>query len=471
MSKMSEDDQQEHVHENGDLNMTHDSDLNASRENAETQSEVYENGDMNESTEFHDDSGVVRSYTEVQNNSEHNTTLDPDMPQDRILQLEMYYGESLPSKFVTLEIVNAFVRKPFLGGYRHKLSQVEYHHAATQTDKPLKERNHAVRMHRETQTKKFKSRSQQTDREQGTQMEKPGISLDDQFDRIVELPPLGTYFDSEQLDLLRLKMAIRIQSFVRGWRARRLALKLHRQKMDNKKQDAEEDRQQREKEDEVKRKEINRRMHPKTKKDFDVMYAELEQWRLQETAKIQSGARSEEEKKQGLHELLRKQVKLLQTIDRLKNTSAAATKYDAIHTRLHTMSKPKEIPNATYDHKSLDVETPFTIRARELMELYHGLNTDMLSVDERLDVLLHVKWTVKEFDCRLTREIVDLIDREADLLNRGRKEVHLEGLRKRLANLFLQFVETPEFNPEALRFVKVPLENTRRDHVQLLTKK
>ena len=49
-------------------------------------------------------------------------------------------------------------------------------------------------------------------------------------------------------------------------------------------------------------------------------------------------------------------------------------------------------------------------------------------------------------------EIVDLIDREADMLNRGRTETSLEGLRKRLSNLFLQFIETPEFNPEAARF-------------------
>ena len=59
-----------------------------------------------------------------------------------------------------------------------------------------------------------------------------------------------------------------------------------------------------------------------------------------------------------------------------------------------------------------------------------------------------VKWTVKEFDCNLTRSIVELIDREADLLNRGRAESSLDGLRKRLLNLFLQFIETPEFNPE-----------------------
>jgi hypothetical protein len=70
-------------------------------------------------------------------------------------------------------------------------------------------------------------------------------------------------------------------------------------------------------------------------------------------------------------------------------------------------------------------------------------------VDERLDVLLHVKWTVKEFECPLTKEIIELIDREADMLNRGRKEKSLEGLRKRLSNLFLQFIEIPEFNPES----------------------
>lgn len=64
------------------------------------------------------------------------------------------------------------------------------------------------------------------------------------------------------------------------------------------------------------------------------------------------------------------------------------------------------------------VHTPGTVRARELQQLHRGLALPHLGVDERLDLLLHVKWTVKEFDCGLTREIVQLIDREADLLNR-----------------------------------------------------
>lgn len=120
------------------------------------------------------------------------------------------------------------------------------------------------------------------------------------------------------------------------------------------------------------------------------------------------------------------------------------------------MAQPKR-----YELKNggkVEVHTPFTTRAKELQQLYRGLNLPALSIDERLDVLLHVKWTVKEFDCNLTRELVELIDREADLLNRGRSPSILEGLRKRVTGLFLSFIETPEFNPEASRFQVVPLD-------------
>ena len=34
----------------------------------------------------------------------------------------------------------------------------------------------------------------------------------------------------------------------------------------------------------------------------------------------------------------------------------------------------------------------------------------------------------------------------------------LEGLRKRISSLFLNFSETPEFNPEAARFQIVPMD-------------
>jgi|TARA_B110000285_G_scaffold190166_1_gene217270 hypothetical protein len=192
-------------------------------------------------------------------------------------------------------------------------------------------------------------------------------------------------------------------------------------------------------------------MHPKKGKDFDILYNELEVWRLNETKKIKGSQElDEEEKRLALQQLLHKETKILQQIDRLKIQAGGKNKTEKITNFLRAMSDPKLwLRN---DGRYTEVHTPYSTRAKELMDLYNGLRLPFLSTDERLDVLLHTKWTVKEFDCNLSREIVDLIDREADMLNRGRGEASLEGLRKRLSNLFLQFIETPEFNPEAARF-------------------
>ncbi|MBN3299907.1 IQUB protein, partial [Amia calva] len=109
-----------------------------------------------------------------------------------------------------------------------------------------------------------------------------------------------------------------------------------------------------------------------------------------------------------------------------------------------------------FDGKITEMDTQYTIRARELRDLYASINMKHLARDERLDVLLTLKHTVKEHDCKLTRDIVELIDREADLLTRGVKDTNLEGLRKRISTLFLQFIKMPTFNPALTKLLKVP---------------
>ena len=66
--------------------------------------------------------------------------------------------------------------------------------------------------------------------------------------------------------------------------------------------------------EEKKRKiEIERRMHPKKAKDFDILFNELEAWRLNETKKIKnSNDLNAEEKKLALQQLLNKETKILQ---------------------------------------------------------------------------------------------------------------------------------------------------------------
>ena len=58
-------------------------------------------------------------------------------------------------------------------------------------------------------------------------------------------------------------------------------------------------------------------MHPRTKQDFAVLYKELEAWRLHETQQIKNNkSLTPEQVHYQLQELLAKEVKLLQTIDK-----------------------------------------------------------------------------------------------------------------------------------------------------------
>lgn len=67
---------------------------------------------------------------------------------------------------------------------------------------------------------------------------------------------------------------------------------------------------------------------------------------------------------------------------------------------------------------------------------------------------IYLQWAVSEVECELTAEIKDLLDREADLISRNRPAKSMERLRMRLSNLFLEFLQNPEFNPRAVDFLK-----------------
>ncbi|KAG2451443.1 hypothetical protein HYH02_004041 [Chlamydomonas schloesseri] len=375
-------------------------------------------------------------------------------PGLKAIEVEVAQGPGMPHRLVRVLLdYTQCDAKPYLGGFRNKRTGAVYHHGATQTPRAPKYSEADRKLSRETQTVKIKQHSQQTVREQATQMARPGVLLDVQYDK--EVTP-GRYQTADERDEIVLRSTLRIQRWVRGWLGRKRAAYLRGKKLEREAFLRDQEARAQGEAEEHRRREIQRRMHPRTAADFEVLYNELEAWRLQETRKIKEAGLPKEQEQQVLQQLLHKETKLLQTIDRLKINANQENKEARIQHTLNEMSKPKKF--ALRNGGKVDVHTPFTTRAKELQQLYNGLNLPLLTADERLDVLLHVKWTVKEFDCDLTREVVDLIDREADLLNRGRNPKMLEGLRKRISSLFLNFIETPEFNPEAVRFQIVPMD-------------
>lgn len=53
-----------------------------------------------------------------------------------------------------------------------------------------------------------------------------------------------------------------------------------------------------------------------------------------------------------------------------------------------------------------------------------------ISIDERLDLLMNCKLVIYEVRNQISMDIEELINREADMINRGRSEQSLSPLRK-----------------------------------------
>ncbi|XP_067684534.1 IQ motif and ubiquitin-like domain-containing protein [Haliotis asinina] len=359
-------------------------------------------------------------------------------------------GDDGEPRDIVVEIERATKKKPFLGGFRHKTTGVEYHNASAQTVTKPRPVSNIERFCRDTQTVQQRHQRQQTTNDTSTQMTKIGVYVSNMPDKLL-IP--GKYTTADDHLAMLLRKIIIIQKYYRRWLAKRYVHKLKQDKQRRLEWEKEEEiRKKKEKEDRIK-KEFARRMNPKNKEDFDLLFHALEKWRQEEIERINTTLEGAE-RKAALCMLLDQETQLLAAIDRHKLEAGTENKEMRIQSFLEKAAAPKKWKG--HDGKLTEMDTPYTIRARELRDIYNSINMKYLTQDERLDVLLTLKHTVKEHDCKLTQEIIELIDREADLLMRGVKETNLDGLRKRISTLFLQYIKTPTFNPESAKLLKVP---------------
>ncbi|GFO15604.1 Iq and ubiquitin-like domain-containing protein [Plakobranchus ocellatus] len=358
--------------------------------------------------------------------------------------------EDCESKDVVVEIERSRTKKPFLGGFRNKNTGVEFHNASAQTLQKPRPLPTAERFCRDTQTCEQKNTRQQTTNTTSTQMTGIGVYVSLAEDKLITP---GKYFSADDYWALVLSKVIILQKYYRRWLAKRYVKKLREDRAKRLEWERQEElRKKKEKEDRLKR-EYARRINPKTKADFDMLLHCLEKWRQEEMERINSTLEGAE-RKAALCMLLEQETELLSAIERHKNEANLDNRDKRIMQFLEKAAAPKKWQG--HDGKLTYMDTPYTIRAKELRDIYNSINMKYLTQDERLDVLLTLKHTVKEHDCKLTQEIIELIDREADLLMRGVKEGNLTGLRKRISTLFLQYIKTPTFNPEAAKLLKVP---------------
>lgn len=364
-----------------------------------------------------------------------------------------YEQERLVTGDTSTTVPVAIVRDPaappkaFLGGYRVKKDHSRvFLHASTQlfmkdlNYSPFRQKDVPISQLRSRQTQTYgTSRSCQTQRECCVQSPRHDLELDNSHDYRVTARP---YFSSLELQELKIEKSIRIQCMYRQWKARQIRHGL--EEADADKQHRAETRQHTE--EAIIRARENRehlrRADPKTAKDFNRLKEEVYQWRAAEAARVLADTHlTPEQRRIALVALTKEELKLLSNLESRRRTMSLQKRDRSFINMLNQTAADKTWGTVT-------VSTPETIRASELRDLYHSLVDYSMPPAERLDVLLHVKWTVKEFPhVELSQELCQLIDREADLLNRGRKEASLSGLRTRIENHFKHFIEDPEFNP------------------------
>ena len=347
--------------------------------------------------------------------------------------------------------------KAYLGGYRNKLDGKVYHHAGSQTPKvnndnqTNKKKTYDHVRTRETQTVTERTVSIQSTRECGSQMQRPDLIIDTKHDRYMAPRP---YFSSEELLALQIKKAIEMQRYYRGHLARMLAEE-KRDRIRAYEQRLKDEAEQQSRLEALKREEDEkRRLHPKSNDDFARLYNELDAWRKQEVEKVKASTKANtDERTQAMNDILFNETQVLQSIRKLKVTAKTNMHEEKTLRMLDLMAQPHRWQCS--DGKIAFVNTPEINRSKELSDQYQALIRPVTNIDERLDVLVHVKWTLGRHESALTKEAIDLINREADLLNRGRPINTMDGLRGRIRNLFLNFIEDPKYNPRAAEFTKM----------------
>ncbi len=222
-------------------------------------------------------------------------------------------------KEIVVEIErSSVVHKPYLGGFRNKKTHAQYHNAATQTKKPIKQESGVKKYCRDTQTVVSNHIKLQTYNDMSTQMTKPGVFMSIVGDKMLEPKQYET---AQEREKKLIEKVIIIQKYLRRWLAKREFNKIKAAYLLCVEHEKEQELL-RIKEIEKRRQiDINRRLNPKTKADFEILYSSLEKWRNEELLRI-NATKTGAARKAALAMIVDQETELIATIERYKTEAS-----------------------------------------------------------------------------------------------------------------------------------------------------
>lgn len=337
-----------------------------------------------------------------------------------------------------VEIEDRRIEKPFTGGYRNKITNIEYHHAFTQTGPPPLKVSPYLLASRNCQTIVGVDRNQQTTCTNATQMYNEHIFVPSVTDKILTPGKYKTYAEVERERDLLTKVAIIKKNFraymwiklikdtAKEYR-RLVALKQEAQKLDDNELAKE------------RKHDIIVQTYPREKKDFLMLQSMIAEWHKKETELIEqkySGVTKHAE----LSMLLDKEIKMLQVLYKRKMDALVENTKLEENKIVHLAQKP--VTWIGYKGLRIEMDTLKTQHARKLSEIYENIQKD-LPVETRLEVLLSLREALQENPTDLAVDLIELLDRESDLLIREFNGNDLKFLRQRIKQLLMKYMKDP----------------------------
>ncbi|XP_076630548.1 IQ motif and ubiquitin-like domain-containing protein isoform X2 [Colletes latitarsis] len=329
------------------------------------------------------------------------------------------------------------IKKPFLGGWRHKLTGVKYLNAESQTGPwKMPSKNTCSKMVQYICTTDVVT---QTPCHHPTQMWRPDCFISNESDKYLTSKPYETYeemmrridYDGKARIIQRNYRIYKLLKYVKEYARRYRELVENCEKYEEEKMTIYKKRHQLE---------ILRRMNPKSRLDFDMLYHLVEQWRHDrlDCAKRRffRAARCAEN-----YLILEKTVEMLNVIDQ---------KRLAVRTRYRNQKRVKFLtvnckPVTWHDNKKKLVEmtTMKNQKARELKIIYDSLTNYNVTRGERMEMLTMLKKSLEVHNCVAAFHLIRLLDEELSYLARNMaKDMSLDYFRERIAYSYLYFVRS-----------------------------
>uniref|UniRef100_A0A1I8M3B5 IQ motif and ubiquitin-like domain-containing protein n=1 Tax=Musca domestica TaxID=7370 RepID=A0A1I8M3B5_MUSDO len=372
------------------------------------------------------------------------------------LDLEVYYNKHRLPDFITVyippedsrngkpknivvEILNKTISKPFLCGYVDKNTGIEYLDAFTQTGPFISKCKYDGHFSRDTQTFEHKVKLVDTMHDQTSQCWLDGNNVRYWSEATDYYITAGKYVTHAQQERIKNKIG-KICLIQRNFRRykwikwMRQCAKEYRRLVANRL--AEEESFQEVQERRIKREE-RAKQFPRTQDDFDLLYGEVQKWKMAELKRIASmyeGAARVAE----VNILLDKEIQLLNGIERQRQIVSEAMKDFRQEQMLKKLGEP--IKWVGYGDTIVHLDLLRTQRVRFLTEIYKDLQKPLKKSD-RLELITKVrKILVDEQDFPDFGELFDLFDRERNLLVYT-KHCDVEILRKRQNILFVELIK------------------------------